>query len=77
MMNMAKRQVSVTVELRRAIAQAGKRGVTRYRIAQVTGMPQSQVGRIASGETEPLLGTAEKIARSIGYKLALVPIVAK
>ena len=39
-------------------------------------MPRSQLTRIATGETVPKLDTAERIARVIGCKLAIVPIVA-
>ena len=58
-------------ELRRAIRQVEKRGLTRYQIAKAAGMPQSQVGRIASGESIPKLDTAERIALAIGYRLIL------
>ena len=59
-------------ELRKAIRAAERQGITRYRIAKLTGMPQSQVGRIASGETEPLLSSAERICKAIGVKLVIV-----
>jgi len=74
---MSKRQQSIAEDLRWAIAQAEKRGVTRYKIAKAAGMPQSQIGRIASGESVPKLDTAERIAQVIGVRLAIVPIVAK
>ena len=74
---MVKRQGNIADELRKAIAQAERRGVTRYAIAKAARMPQSQVGRIASGESVPKLDTAERIAQVIGCRLAILPIVAK
>jgi DNA-binding phage protein len=68
---------SIVDELQRAIAQAEKRGMTRYAIAKAARMPQSQVGRIASGESVPKLDTAQRVAQVIGFRLAIIPIVAK
>ena len=73
---MAKKQQSIAEELRRAIAQAERRGLTKYAIAKAAKMPRSQMTRIASGENVPKVDTAARIAQVIGYKLALVPIVA-
>ena len=69
---MSKRQVSIGVALRAAIQAAKRQGVTRAAIAKRTGMPRSQVTRIATGESVPLLDTAERVAKAIGYRLALV-----
>jgi transcriptional regulator with XRE-family HTH domain len=73
---MSKSKASIVEQLRKAIRQAERVGMTRYQISKATGMPQSQVGRIASGETVPKLDTAERIALAIGCKLAISPIVA-
>ena len=73
---MSKKQVSAVEQFRRAIRQAERRGVTRYQISKATGMPQSQIGRIASGENVPKLDTAERVAAAIGYRLTIVPVVA-
>ena len=73
---MTKRTNGIVDDLRKAIAQAELRGVTRYQIAKRAAMPQSQVGRIASGETVPKLDTAERIARAIGCRLAIVTLIA-
>ena len=56
-------------QLRAAIR---KSGMTRYAIAKAAKMPQSQVGRVASGESDPTIGTAERIARAIGVKIMVV-----
>ena len=71
------RATTITDQLRRAIRQAERRGITKYQISKATGMPRSQVGRIASGETVPKIDTAQRVAEAVGYRLALVPIVAK
>jgi transcriptional regulator with XRE-family HTH domain len=68
---------SIAVELRRAIREAERGGVSRYRIAKAAGLEQSQVARIRSGETVPTLTTAERLAKGLGLRLALVPILAK
>jgi DNA-binding phage protein len=72
---MSKRIKSVADDLRKAIARAERRGVTRYQIAKLAGMPQSQVGRIASGESVPKLDTAERVAKAIGCRLTITPII--
>ena len=74
---MSKRTTSIAGDLRKAIAQAEKRGMTRYAIAKAAKMPRSQLTRIAKGETVPKVDTAERIALVIGCRMAIVPIVAK
>ncbi|HRK30286.1 MAG TPA: helix-turn-helix transcriptional regulator [Tepidisphaeraceae bacterium] len=69
---MSKKQASAADALRKAIATAEKRGVTRYQIAKLAGMPRSQLTRIAEGETVPRLDTAERIAAVIGARLIIV-----
>jgi transcriptional regulator with XRE-family HTH domain len=71
------KKASIVDDLRRAIAKAERSGVTRYRMAKAAGLAESQVGRIAKGETVPTLGVAERLAKGIGYRLAIVPILAK
>lgn len=75
-MTKTKRTKTIAAELRRAIAQAERKGMTRYAIAKAAKMPRSQMTRIASGENVPKLDTAERVAQVIGYRIALVPIVA-
>jgi DNA-binding phage protein len=64
----------IAADLRREIAAAERRGQTRYAIAAAAKMPRSQLTRVASGETVPILDTAERIARAIGRKLVIVPV---
>ena len=69
---MGKRIKSVADDLRKAIAQAERRGVTRYQIAKAADMPQSQVKRVAEGESIPTLDTAERMLKAIGCRLTIV-----
>ena len=57
-------------QLRTAIAKAEKGGVTRYQIAQRSGLSQSTLLKIMAGSV-PRLDTAEKIAAAIGCRLTL------
>lgn len=59
-------------ELRRAVANAEKRGQSRYAIAKSAGVSYSVMTRIAIGENLPRLDTAEKIAEAIGNRLHLI-----
>ncbi|MEX0775127.1 MAG: helix-turn-helix domain-containing protein [Phycisphaeraceae bacterium] len=58
-------------QLRQALAQAERRGMTRYRISQDAGITPVMLTRLARGETRPRLDIAEKIAKAIGYDLTL------
>ncbi len=58
----------ISADLRRAIERSG---LTRGAIAKLAGMPRSQLTRIASGGTEPILGSAERIAKAIGLRIVL------
>jgi predicted transcriptional regulator len=60
----------VANELRKAIARAEKRGVSRYAIAKAAGVALPVLIKIAGG-TIPRLDTAEKIAGGIGLRLTL------
>jgi len=62
---------SIAAKLRKAIAQADRRGISQADIARESGMSRSQVSRVASGATTPTLDTAERIAKVIGYRINL------
>jgi transcriptional regulator with XRE-family HTH domain len=64
---------SIAGRLRAAIRQAERGGLTRYRLAQLSGVAESQISRIARGIIDPKLGTCERIAAAIGYRLDLTP----
>ncbi len=46
-------------------------GKTRYRISQDTGIHQSQLSRLMSGESGITVETLEKLARYLGFELVL------
>ena len=66
---MARKRPDPAADLRKLIAQAERQGITRYRIAQDSGLSESVVARIAHGETMPRLDTAAKIAEAIGHRV--------
>lgn len=68
---MSERSKSIADDLRRAIAEEEKRGVTRYQIAKSTGLSQAMLSRFVAGENVPNLNTAERIAKAIGRRLVL------
>lgn len=47
---------------------AEKKGISYYRIAEMTGLQKSTVGRVLSGMFEPKLGTYLKIREAIEGK---------
>jgi transcriptional regulator with XRE-family HTH domain len=59
--------------LRQEIRRAGKRGLSRYRLAKMTGLSQSALSRFVNGETELELGNAELIAAALGRPIVLSP----
>lgn len=63
---------TITEQLRAAIRQAEKRGVSRYRMAQISQVSQAQISRFMAGDIAPKLETAERIAEAIGNRLSLV-----
>ncbi len=60
----------IVVELRKAIAQAERNGMSRYAIAKAAGLPYSQVYNVAEG-TIPRLDSAERIATALGLRIYL------
>lgn len=47
-----------------------KRGYTKYRLSQLTGMSQTALGNIMSQESMPTIPTLEKICEALGITLA-------
>ena len=47
-----------------------KRGLTKYRLAQLTGMSQTAIGSIISKESIPTIQTLEKLCSAFGITLA-------
>ncbi len=69
--SMPKKPTPIADQLRKAIALAEKRGITRYRIAQLSGVTERSVGLIASGARTPKIDTAEKIIKAIGGTMTI------
>jgi transcriptional regulator with XRE-family HTH domain len=65
---MRKNQPTITEVLRAAIEQSG---LTRYRIAKETGVPESNLRRFVRGEMSVRLPVADRLAAFLG--LMLVP----
>jgi transcriptional regulator with XRE-family HTH domain len=66
------KQPDIGEQLRQAIAQAERRGMTRAQVAILSGMTDSQIKRVAEGESRPRIDTAARIAHVIGYRIELV-----
>jgi hypothetical protein len=62
----------IVAELRRAIAKAEGRGVSRYRIAKDAGVAKTTVNRFADGGAMLRLDVAERVAKAAGMMLTLV-----
>ena len=60
-------------KLAAAIAEAERRGVTRYAIARDSGVNKNTIANIAEGRTIPRLDTAEKIAGVLGLTVTIEP----
>ena len=68
---MTKRK-SVADKLRAAIAQAERRGITRYRIAKESGVTEGTLSQFVNTPDRQLrLDIAEAIADAIGYRIDL------
>jgi len=61
----------IVAELLAAIRAAEKTGLTRYRIAKLSGVDESQLSKLVKGRRIPRLDTAEKIVRAIGGRLSI------
>ena len=68
---MPRKPKPIADQLRQAIKQAERKGITRYRIAQETGVSEAQLSRLMSGAGIPRLDTAEAIAAGVGKRLTL------
>ena len=70
--SMAKTMKGTVEQLRRAIQQAERRGMSRYAIAKGAGIRLPMLIRIANGANIPRLDTAEKIVRALGGRLTVI-----
>ncbi len=67
---MSKRKSTLTDVLRAAIERSG---LTRYRIAKETGIPESNLRRFARGEMSVRLDKADRLAAYLGLRLTPDP----
>jgi DNA-binding phage protein len=65
------RALPIAEQLRRAIKDAERRGMSRYAIAKAAGIGTTQLKLIAEGNNVPRIDTAEKIASAIGMRLVI------
>ena len=68
---MPRKPKHVADQLREAIKQAERDGITRYRIAQDSGVSEAQLSRLIHGKFAPRLDTAEAIAGALGKRITL------
>lgn len=68
---MSNPNLTILKQLRQALAQAERRGMTRYRIAKTAGVAPVIITRIMRLTTRPRLDIAERIAQAVGYQLTL------
>ena len=66
------RQRPIVEQLRKAIRDAEKRGITQYRIAKISGVHAGQLTRLMHGTVGPRLDTAERIAQAIGCEIRVI-----
>ncbi len=67
---MSKSKPTITDVLKAAIERSG---LTRYRIAKETGIPESNLRRFCRGEMSVRLDKADKLAAYLGFRLAPDP----
>jgi transcriptional regulator with XRE-family HTH domain len=67
---MSKSKPTITEVLRAAIERSG---LTRYRIAKETGIPESNLRRFARGEMSVRLDKADRLAAYLGLQLTSDP----
>lgn len=46
-------------------------GLSRYRLAKLSGVSALHLGRLESGEQRPSLATAQKVAAALGVSMAV------
>jgi predicted transcriptional regulator len=50
-------------------------GLTQRQLAERTGVPQSTIGRIEAGTTDPRLSTIRRLLRACGFDLEVEPVL--
>jgi|GEM_PF-6083582 len=60
----------MTIFAKRLKAQLDNKNITVLRLAEITGLTNPAIYRIASGDNDPKFRTCESIAKALGYTLA-------
>ena len=68
---MPRKTKSIADQLRQAIRQAERRGVTRYQIAKEAEIAQSTLSQFFHGDGQLRLDIAESVARAVNFQLRL------
>lgn len=56
------------------IAEARKmKGISQYKLADISGIPQPSIARIERGKTQPTVAMALILLDALGYTLKIVP----
>ena len=61
---------SIADGLRRAIKRSG---MSRYRVAQLSGISEAVLSRFASGQTDLTMENADKLCAALGLRVVLDP----
>ena len=59
--------------LKQEIGRAERHGVSRYRIARLSGVSEGQLSRLMHGSVAHRLDSAERIAFALGRKIVILP----
>jgi hypothetical protein len=69
---MSRRKSNIVAELRKAILEAEHAGVTRYKLAQESGVEQAVLSKVIHRTRVVRLDTAEKIVLALGKRLVIL-----
>ena len=64
---------SLVERLKQEIRRGERQGVTRYRLAKLSGVSEGQLSRLARGTVAPRLDSTERIADALGLRIVFVP----
>ena len=66
------RNTSILDQLKAEIRKAEKRGITRYRLSQLSGVTQASLSRLMAGTLPtPRVDTVEKLAKGLQLRIVL------
>lgn len=63
-------RVAIIVELIKA---RRERGLSQYQLSEISGVKQSAIARMESGNSLPTLKTLQKLLKPLGKKIAIMP----